>query len=148
MEYRHQQIDSFFNGYAVLFNKGINGESSNVEEIARLFADCFIAASPDGVHCGKNDEQFRTAIPQGYDFYKNIGIISMEIISKEITILDDYHTMTKVHWKSGFTKKDNSTGSLEFDVIYFIQTMTSKHKIFAYITRDEQKALREHGLID
>src|SRR5687768_412572 len=107
MEDIHQQIDSFFNRYADMFNKAIKGESSDVEETARSFADYIIAANPDGVHCGKNDEQFRTMIPQGYDFYKSIGIISMEIISKEITMLDNYHTMTKVHWKSGFVKKDN-----------------------------------------
>lgn len=131
-----------------MFNKAIKGESSDVEETARSFADCIIAADPDGVHCGKNDEQFRTMIPKGYDFYKSIGIISMEIISKEITMLDNYHTMTKVHWKSGFVKKDNSNGSIEFDVIYFLQTKTNEHKIFGYITGDEQKVLRENGLID
>lgn len=144
----HQQIDSFFNSYAEIFNKGIKGESSDAEETARFFADCCIAANPDGVNCGKNDDEFRVMIPRGYDFYKNIGIISMEIVSKEITILDDYHTMTKVHWKCGFVKKDNSSGSLEFDVIYFLQKTISEHKIFAYITGNEQTALKMYGLID
>ena len=148
MDNNHQQIESFFNRYADAFNQAINGERSDVEETASFFADSIIAVNPDGFNCGKNDEQLRKMILQGYAFYRNIGIISMEIISKQITALDDYHTLTKVHWKSRFIKKDNTKVNIEFDVIYLIQTKSNDHKIFAYITSDEQKALKENGLID
>jgi hypothetical protein len=71
----------------------------------------------------------------------------MEITLKEITILDEFHTMTKVHWKANYIKKDNSKGSIEFDNIYFIQSKESQHKIFALITGDEQAVLKNFGLI-
>lgn len=112
------------------------------------FADCFIEASPLGINCGKNDEQFKIGIPQGYTFYKNIGITSMDIIAKEINILDTYHAMIKIHWRSAFIKKNKSAGNIEFDVIYFVQTKGKQNKIFAYITGDEQTVLKENGLIE
>lgn len=147
MENRKTQIDDFFHQYAKLLNMALKGDTPDVEVTASNFSDCFIEASPLGVHCGKNDEQFRTMIPRGYSFYKSIGITKMNILTKTITLLDDYHSMTKIHWESGFVRTDNSTGSIEFDVIYFIQTREKKHKIFAYITGDEQAALKENGLI-
>jgi hypothetical protein len=80
-------------------------------------------------------------------FYKNIGITSMDIVSKKITLLDDFHTMVKVRWKSNFLKRDGLKSSIEFENIYFTQTMDTQHKVFAYITGDEHAALKEAGLI-
>ena len=144
---QEQQVDDFFNQYSDIFNKSIKGDVADVERTAELYSDCFIAANPLGVNCGRNDEQLRDAIVKGYAFYKNIGITSMEIISKQITLLDDFHAMVKVYWKSNFIKKDGSRGSIEFANIYFTQTRENQHKVFAYITGDEQAVLREFGLI-
>ena len=147
MDNRKEELEIFFNQYAERFNKALNNENEDVNETAKAFADCFIEASPLGVTCGKNDEQFRTRIPQGYAFYKNIGVISMNILSKEISVFDDYHSMTKVYWETRFARKDETQGSIEFEVIYFTWSKDNVHKIFTYITGDEQKALKENGLI-
>jgi hypothetical protein len=143
---REQQIDDFFNHYRDVFNNAINGNSSDVEQTAGLFSSCFIAADPSGVQCGQNDETFRDAMQKGYAFYKNIGITSMDIVSKKITLLDDFHSMAQIRWKSNFIKNGQS-GSIEFDNIYFLQTINHQHKVFAYITGDEQAALKNIGLI-
>ena len=71
----------------------------------------------------------------------------MDIISLQTTVLDNFHEMTKVRWKSSFVKKDNSKGSIEFENFYFTQTKEIEPKIFTYITGDEQAVLKEHGLI-
>ena len=147
MSKRKKNVEEFFSNYEAHFNKALSNEHITTEEMAQFFEDCFIESSPVGVICGKNDEQFRTAIPQGYAFYRSIGISSMDILSKEITVLDSYHAMVKVHWNSGFVKKDRSMGNTEFDVIYFLQTKEEHLKIFAYVTGDEQAALKENGLI-
>lgn len=144
---RKQQIHNFFVWYRDTFNNALQGTSSGIEQTAELYSDCFIAADPQGVNCGKNDEQFRNAMLTGYAFYRNIGITSMEIVSKEVTLLNDLHAMVKVRWKSNFVKKDHSTGSIEFENIYFVQTKNNQHKVFAYITGDEQAGLKEVGLI-
>lgn len=147
MDNRKQQINNFFNQYADRFNKFLKEEVLDIEGTAGAFSNCFIESNPLGVICGKNDEQFRSVIPQGYAFYKSIGVTSMDIISKEITILNHYHAMIKVRWNSGYTTKDDLKGNIEFDVIYFLQTKVNTIEIFAYITGDEQAALKAKGLI-
>lgn len=147
MDNRKQQIDNFFNQYSEIFNHAIKTAVPDMEQTAGLYAECFIGANPLGVQCGRNDREFRSVMLKGYAFYKEIGIISMEILSKEITILDEFHTMTKVRWKSNFIKKDNAKGEIQFENIYFTQTKENQHKVFAWITGDEQAALKEQGLI-
>jgi len=139
-------VEKFFDRYAERFDSFLVADVVDAEQTAGCFAECFIESSPVGVICGKNDEQFRTAIPQGYAFYKSIGISSMDLMSKDITVLDDYHAMVKIHWNSVFNR-DGFKVNIEFDVIYFLQTKGEEFKIFAYITGDEQAALKENGLI-
>lgn len=141
-----QKLEEFFAEYEARFNRALGG-SVDVEAIAGAFTDCFIEANPKGVACGKNDEKFRTMIPQGMEFYRSIGTKSMKIASLSITPLDDCHSMVKVHWQAFYEKKDGSKDVIDFDVIYLLQTGGKKMKIFAYITGDEQKVLRERGLI-
>jgi hypothetical protein len=146
--HKKQQIDNFFNHYCDVFNNAIKGDSPDMERTAELFSACFIAANPAGINCGQNNETFRDAMQKGYEFYKRIGITSMDIVSKEITLLDEFHTMVKVYWKSNFLKRDGQRGSIEFENIYFTQTKDAQHKVFAYITGDEQAALKEAGLVE
>jgi hypothetical protein len=140
-------IEEFFNQYAARFNKSLQEEDADVDGTARSFAEYFIEANPMGVNCGQNDKHFRAVIPQGYDFYKSIGINSMEIVSKTTTQLDECHAMTKVQWRAGFVRKDGSSGMLDFEVIYLLQIINRECKIFTYITGDEKRALRDNGLI-
>lgn len=147
MDNKKDIIHQFFDDYAQRFNNVLKGAEPDIDIIIASFAVCFIEANPLGVMCGKNDKTFREQIPVGYSFYKEIGINSMDILSREITILDDYHAMAKIHWNSVFTKGLGQAGNIEFDVIYLLQLAGGHCKIFAYITGDEQRALRENGLI-
>lgn len=147
MKNEEQKINDFFDHYCEVFNRAIEEENPDIEQTVALFSPCFIAANPMGVNCGQNNEAFRDAMQKGYSFYKNIGITSMDIVSRNITPLDEFHSMIKVRWKSNFVKEDGVKGSIEFENIYFTQTKGSQHKVFAYITGDEQAALKEAGLI-
>jgi hypothetical protein len=142
----NRKLEEFFREYEARFNKAMTG-TIDTEATANAFASCFIEASPFGVNCGKNDDQFRVMIPKGYEFYRSIGTKTMKIASLDITLLDDYHSMAKVHWQANYMKKDGSEESIDFDVIYFVQTINDQLEIFAYITGDEQGVLRERGLI-
>lgn len=146
MDSTNQKLNEFFSEYEARFNKAMAG-NIDTEGTANAFASCFIEASPFGVNCGKNDEQFRAMIPKGYEFYRSIGTKSMKIISLDISSLDSFHSTVKVHWQANYIKKDGSEESIDFDVIYFIQMINDQLKVFAYITGDEQGALRERGLI-
>ena len=146
METQDQIINDFFKGYEAGFNTALQGKP-DTDRTAAAFADCFIAANPAGVTCGKNDDLFRKAIPAGYDFYKTIGIKTMQILSSSISVLDDFHAINKVRWKAVFETKEGKKGVINFNVIYFLQLINQQAKMFGYITGDEQAAMKEHGLI-
>lgn len=143
----NQQIEQFFANYEKLFNDALNG-SVDIKKLTSLFASDFVGASPKGVHGGKNGWFFRMMIPRGYAFYRKIGTKSMKITKPlEITQLDDFHFMVKVHWDSRYAKKDGQEEKIEFDNIYFLQILKDEPKIFAYVTGDEQKVLKERGIV-
>ena len=147
MERREQQLDEFFNHYRDVFNAAVPTDSPDLRSTASLFANCFVAANPAGIHCGQNDKAFLDAMQSGYAFYKRIGIKSMDIVTKTITLLDDMHGMVKIRWRSNYLDRHAQPGIIEFDNIYFTQTKDEEHKVFAYITGDEQAALKQAGLI-
>ena len=59
--------------------------------------------------------------PKGWTFYKSIGILSMNIMSKQITVLDNFHALVKVQWNSSFVRKDKTEGDITFEVFYLLQ---------------------------
>jgi len=143
---RHK-VEQFFSEYETRFMRSLSDPPQiDIEGVIDSFASSVIGANPSGVAYGKNDAEFRTAMLQGFAFYKSIGTKSMKVTSLDIKPLDEYHIMSKVHWDSSYVR-ENSEIQIEFDVIYFLQMTDEKPRIFAYITGDEQKALREHGLI-
>lgn len=143
---RIEKLEAFFEAYAKRFNEALQGKDVDVDAAVDAFAESFIEASPKGVISGKNDAEFKKAIPKGYDFYKSIGTKSMEIIDKGITLLDEFHAMVKIGWKANYEKKDSKTLAIEFDVFYIVQELNNTIKIFAYITGDEEKVLKDNGL--
>ena len=146
MKTQNKNAETFFNNYEKRFNATLKGEKIDLDATIASFTDCFIESSPLGVICGKNDNEFKARMSKGYEFYKKIGITSMDILSKEITVLDGYHTMVKIYWRTNY-QKEGKIGKIEFEVIYFLHYKDKKHAIFAYITGDEEKALKDHGLV-
>ena len=147
MEKRKQKIEEFFASYESHFNEALAGNEQRISlALAESFAECFTESSPNGVVCGQNDAQFKTRIEEGLRFYKSIGSESMQILDREITLLGQDHALCKVTWQYSY-RKDNSLGTIDFDVYYFLRTLNDQIRIFGYITGDEQQALKEHGLI-
>lgn len=146
MENWIQAIEDFFNRYEDNFNNSLQNDTPDPALVAEAFSECFIAAGPQGVMCGNRDETFIKQIPEGYAYYKKIGITGMNIIAKDTTILDENHAMTRVHWEAHYIKAEQR-GDIDFEVIYLLQWLDGGPKIFGYITGDEQKALHEHGLV-
>lgn len=145
---QQHEIENFFNRYEARFNDALSGAEPDIDETVNSFASDFIEASPAGIIVGKNDKKFRKAISQGWTFYKDIGIRAMDILSTQITILDNLHAMVKIHWNSSFVRKNNTHGDIAFDVFYLVQKTGDELRIFAYITGDEQQALKDEGLVN
>lgn len=147
MEIEEVEVENFFSRYESKFNEALAGGEPDIESATNSFSEQFIEANPKGVVTGENNKKFRKMIKKGWKFYRKIGIRAMNILSKEITILNELHAMAKIHWNSSFVRPDKSEGEVDFDVFYLLQKREEDLKIFAFITGDEQKVLQEQGLI-
>ena len=143
-----EAIREFFEAYARRFEASL-GPDGNVdtEGVVSSFAPYFVESSPLGVHGGRNGVLFRWMVPRGFAHYRKIGTRRMRVASLQITELDPMHAMARVGWHSEYVKRGGEPVSIDFDVIYLLHVGDSGPKIFAYISGDEQKALREHGLM-
>lgn len=140
-------IERFFAGYEEEFNRALaSPEAADVEALAAAFADCFVAADPHGVRCGQNDDTLREQIPRGYAFYREIGVTTMRIRVLAPTPLDRRHWGVRVSWVAEYGR-DGRTGTIEFEVLYLLQVLDGRPRIFAWIAGDEEEALRELGLV-
>jgi hypothetical protein len=138
----------FLAEYEARVNRALADERTvEVDATSASFTRWFVAANPDGVVCRANDEEFRSAIPKGFEFYRSIGTRMMRIASIGVTELDPHHAMAKVRWHSVYEKRDSSEVRIDFDVIYLFHMKDAEPKIFGYITGDEDAVLRAHGLI-
>ena len=145
-EERKASLEAFFDAYQKRFADALEGKKPDVDGVVNSFAESFIESSPAGIMAGKNDAKFKEMIPKGYEFYKSIGATGITVKSREITLLDDLHSMVKIGWKSDYEKKDGEPVTIEFDTFYMISEKDDTLKIFAYVTGDEEKAIKDHGL--
>ena len=77
----NEKIDEFFERYQKFFNKALKEATEiDAKEMAQCFSDCFIAANPAGVACGKNDEELKSQILRGLQFYRSMGTRSMKCV--------------------------------------------------------------------
>jgi hypothetical protein len=146
MNHTIQLINVFLSEYETEFNMAFHG-NPDIETTAKLFTESFAEANSSGITCRRNDYEFRKYIAEKYAFYKNIGLKEMRIVSRDISMLNDIHGMDKVKWKAIYETKQGKREELEFEVIYLVQVINGDPRIFAYITGDENRALKEKGLI-
>jgi predicted ester cyclase len=142
-----RRVSKFFTDYAERFNRSLAGEDVDARDVADSFASHFVEASPGGVVGGKNGLLFRWMIPRGFAHYKKIGTTQMNVTDVEVDPLDALHALAKVHWDARYAKKNGKSDRIEFDVTYLLHFQGSEPKIFAYITGDEERVLKEHGLV-
>ena len=138
-------VRRFFERYESCFNRSLRG-NMDMDEVAALYAAEFIAASPSGVMTGKNDDQLKQVMAQGYERYRAIGTKDMRIRDIRISPLDDHHCVTHVAWTATYARKDQSDVAIDFDVHYFVQKLDGEPKVFGWVSDDEQALLRKHGI--
>lgn len=139
-------VRKFFERYESFFNQSLRGDM-DLDEVAALYASEFIAASPAGVMAGKNDEQLKEVMAQGYARYRAIGTKEMRIRNIRLSPLDDHHCVAHVAWTAAYARKDQPDVAINFDVHYFMQKLEGEPKVFGWVSGDEQELLRKHGII-
>jgi hypothetical protein len=143
-----QNIRDFFEAYARRFNDSLRaGGHVDLRGVVDSFAPYFVQSTPLGVRGGRNGLLFRWMVPRGFARYRRIGTKRMLVRSLEVTELDPMHAAAKVGWHSEYVKKSGEAVAIDFEVIYLLRVADDRPKIFGYITGDEEKVLREHGVL-
>lgn len=144
-----RKVTRFFREYAQRFERSLKESSdADTEGVVDAFADYFVAASPVGVHGGKNGLKFKFMIGRGFAYYRKIGTTAMKIAKLEVTPLDALHAMASVTWDSRYLRrKDGAKVRIVFTNLYFVHMDGGAPKIFAYVTGNEQALLKKHGLV-
>ena len=145
---KRRRLIEFFEEYEANFNSAILCDGPGAEASAAAFAKCFVGATPSGLVCRTNDDEFVRAIEQSCEQYRKLGTRAMRLEGIDTTPIDQNHVMARVHWKGEYRRPDSSQVEIAFDVVYFVRMVDDETAIFGYVTGDEQRALREHGLVE
>ena len=139
-------VRKLFERYEQLFEQCLGG-NKDMHEVASLYASKFISATPAGVMTGKNDDQLKQVMAQGYARYRAIGTKEMRIRDVRLSPMDELHCVAHVAWTATYARKDQPDLAIDFDVHYFVRTADGKSKVFGWVSGDEQALLRKHGII-
>lgn len=138
-------VRELFERYERFFARSLGGDI-DMDEVSSLYAAEFIAASPAGVMGGKNDEQFKQTMAQGYAHYREIGTKGMRIRDVRISPIDEHHCLAHVAWTATYLRKDQTEVAIDFEVHYLVQKLDGEPKVFGWIAGDEQALLKKYGV--
>jgi hypothetical protein len=138
-------VRAFFERYELFFKKSLAG-SMDADEMSSLYASAFIAASPAGVMTGKNDDQLKQVMAQGYARYRAIGTKEMRVRDVRISAMDEHHCVAHVAWTATYARNSQPDAVIDFDVHYLMQKLDGQPKIFGWVSGDEQALLKKHGI--
>jgi hypothetical protein len=97
-------VRKLFERYERFFNQSLGGDM-DMDELASLYASDFIAATPAGVTTGKNDDQLKHVMTQGYAHYRAIGTKEMRIRNVRLSPIDEHHCMAHVAWTATYGRE-------------------------------------------
>lgn len=143
---READVRTFFHRYANVFNQSLGG-NIDMDEVASLYASEFIAASPASLMTGKNDDQLKQAMAEGYARYRAIGTKGMRLRDVRLSPMDEHHCVAHVAWTATYSREGQPDAAIDFDVHYFVQELDGEPKVFGWVSGDEQALLRKHGII-
>lgn len=92
-------VRKLFERYERVFNAALHRDI-DMDDVAALYAAEFVAASPAGVRTGKNDEQLKQVMIQGYAHYRSIGTKEMRNRGLRISPMDEHHCVAHVAWRA------------------------------------------------
>lgn len=138
-------VGKLFERYERLFRQALAGKA-DMDEIASLYASDVIAASPAGVMSGKNDDELKQMMAQGYEHYRSIGTKEMLLRHVRLSPIDESHCVAHVAWRATYARKDQPDTDIDFEVHYLVQVLDGGAKVFGWVSGDEQALLKQHGI--
>lgn len=139
---------ALFADYGRLSNAALRDpRHAETEKLADAFAAYFVGANPLGVMGGAKDEGFAEAMKRGFAAYRAAGGTRFEIVHVEVDTLDACNAMVRADWEFDYVRpRGGATGTIAFRNIYLVNFAGGQPRIFAWITPDEQQAMKDHGL--
>lgn len=138
-------VRKFFERYESIFRRALRSDI-DMNEVAQLYAPEFIAASPAGVASGKNDDQLKQVMAQGYARYRDQGMKDMQLRKVRVSSIDEENCVAHVAWEATYRREDQADISIDFEVHYFVRGLNSEPKVFGWVSGDEEALLKKHGL--
>ena len=139
-------VTDLFDRYEQAFNAALAGEP-DLEAIASLYEDAFIAASPAGVMTGRKGDEFNQAMTAGFAHYREIGTRRMEVRDVRVEPIDALHALARVDWRATYDV-DGTPKVIDFTNVYLARVSDGRGTVFGWITGDENAELRKHGIVD
>ena len=143
-----EKTEAFFARYGELMNAGIAGGKTDTRALAACFAPYFVGSSPQGVFGGEAGATLEQMLGAGIENYRRIGGTAFIIDDIEVIDVDPLHAMARVSWRFDYKRpRDGKIGSIRFANEYLVSFAAEMPRIFAWVTPDEQAALKEHDLV-
>jgi hypothetical protein len=133
-----KQLREFFDRYATVLN------NADIELIAQMYTDQFMATSPDYCTCNKNDDEFRAVLASTAQIYKHIGMHAIRINTYIESLLDHHFHLVQIEWQ---LFREDGSELVAFDNTYLVRVTEGIPKIVLFIAHNEQQRLRAKGLV-
>jgi ketosteroid isomerase-like protein len=87
------QVEAFFDTFAAA------SDQLDVDRLAELFAETFLAADPAGVHPVPR-QAFLTALPRRAELFRAAGIVRVVLAGLQHQALDDTYVLARTDWRA------------------------------------------------
>jgi hypothetical protein len=142
-----ESAEQFIRRYGHLMDEGVRSGAVRAEELAAMYAEYCVGSSPAGIFGAQVDAGFETTSSDGVANYKRMGGTAFVVESVAVEPIDELHDMARVGWRFDYIRPaDRMSGTIRFENVYFLNRAGTAPQIFAWVTPDEQAALKAHGL--
>lgn len=147
MDGKESSARTLFNTYGRLNDEAMRRELLEDERnaLAGLFAANVVGSSPQGVVAAQA-AQLPYILQDAQAEYRKVGGKRFIVRDVRVTEIDDIHVQCAVAWQFGYVNAAGKSGNVDFTNLYYLTFASGSPKIFAFITPDEGKAMRDHGL--
>ena len=140
---------ALFEDYGRVSNEALRDpQRADTGRLADAFAAYFVGANPSGVMGAARDDGLPAVLKRGFETYRAAGGTRFEIVHIEVEALDAFNATVRADWEFDYVRpRDGATGTIAFRNVYFVNFADGQPRIFAWVTPDEQQAMKDHGLV-
>lgn len=135
-----KNLELFFEEYA---KASMNQKTS---EVAKFYAQDFIAASKTESISFKNDEKFIDWLNEVFEFNKKVGLQKMKVQKIVPHKLGENFCKVTVTWSVIFSAKPDE--DINFDIHYVLKEVGKSFEILLYISeQDQEELMKQKGIL-